>query len=399
MLTRSPNFMNVQSRVFTWVLLSSLLTTNLSVARPQWVISGNENKIDLASGVTRTVPNAALDSLSLLDFSQFPPSIQHLTNISNSVLGPPSNIAIHPDGTLALIADSIQLDPANPEKWIPAHRIHVLDLKQHPPRVIQEVEAGTQPSGLSFSPDGHLALVANRAGGSVSVLSVDSKQASVRVVGEVLLAQPADEVSDVAFTPDGKKAFVSVREKNLLRELLIQGTTVTATTRKFSTYGRPYRVLVTPDGGLLLTAGSGAGNGPDVDAMTVIDLDAKPARTTDLVRIGFSPESIELSPDGRWLVAVMMEGSNLPPEDPARSERGWIVLLERKARTFEVRQRVPVGRIPEGAAFSPDGKHLVVQCHPDRKLWIFDVTRSGLRDTGIRLDVPGMPSGIRSGKR
>jgi hypothetical protein len=39
-----------------------------------------------------------------------------------------------------------------------------------------------------------------------------------------------------------------------------------------------------------------------------------------------------------------------------------------------------------------------VQCHPDRELWIFDVNGSTVKDSGVRIKVPGMPSALRAGK-
>ncbi len=357
-----------------------------------WVVSANEAKIDLTSGQSVLVPKAGPDTLSLLDFASFPPVVSHITNVSNSVLGPPSNVAVAPDGTYALIADSIQVDPVNPGKWFPARRMHILDLTQSPPRVSGEVRTGLQPSGVAISPNGRWVLVANRAGGSVSVFR--ARGSELTPVKEIPLAQFADEVSDVTISPDGTRALVSIRERQHLRELRIGIDDVTASERKYSTYGRPYRVLITPDGQLGLTAGAGAGNGPDVDALTVLDLTSPIPRTTDLVPIGVSPESLDLSPDGQWLIAVIMNGSNLAASDPAYSRQGQIVVLQRVGKTFHRKQTLSVGRIPEGAVFTPDGRHVVVQCHPDRELWILEMGRSGLRDTGLRIPVPVMPSGI-----
>ena len=375
-------------------LLILLLTTPAWGSSPRWVISANEGKIDLSSGTRRVLREAPPDTVTLLDFAQFPPSVRHLTNISNTVLGPPSNVAITPDGRFALIADSVRLDSSNTNGYRPARRLHLLDLVAEPPRVVAEGEAGEQVSGVCVAPNGRTVLVANRASGSVSVLRLEG--ASLRTLAEIPLALPVDEVSDVAITPDGRRAFVSVRERGHLRELILDGEKVTATSRKFSTYGRPYRVLVTPDSQLVLTAGEGAGNGGDKDALTVIDLTADPARATDFIALGTGPETLDLSPDGKLLIAVIMNGSNLLPTDPWRTEHGQIVLLERSGKTFKRRQVMEVGRIPEGAVFTPDGRHVVVQSHPERKLWILDVTRSGLVDSGLRIDVPGMPSGLSS---
>jgi DNA-binding beta-propeller fold protein YncE len=359
------------------------------------MISGNENKIDLASGAAVVVPDAPPDSITLLDFSRFPPAVRHLENIPNSVIGPPSNIAILPDGGLALIADSLKLDSTAAAGWVPESVVHVLDLKSDPPRLTGRVTTGRQPSGMSITPDGKRALVANRADGTVSVLAIDGR--SVRARETVEVCEPAESVSDVAIHPNGRLALASVQKGGYLAVLIIGPETVQATGRKVSVYGQPYRCVITPDGELALTAGQGFGNGLDRDALSVIDLRSDPIRTIDYVAVGAVPESIEISPDGRWVAAVTMEGSNLAADDPLRGEQGAVVLLERRGRTFERVQELPVGRIPEGVAFTPDGKHLVVQCHPDRELWLFEMRDGRLRDTGERIAVPGMPSSLRAG--
>lgn len=366
-------------------------STALAAAH-QWVLSANEAKLDLSSGVSRVVASEGNDSLTLLDFAQFPPSVVHLPHVSNTVLGPPSNVSITPDGHWALVSDSIRLDPANPGKWLPNRFIHVLDLSKSPPQRVGQGEAGDQPSGLAIAPNGRLVLVANRAGGSVSVLRLTGGH--LERLNEIILALPADEVSDVTISADGRRAFVSVRLRGYLRELLIDGENVTATERKFSAYGRPYRIQLTPDGALALTAGEGFGNGSDTDALSIIDLSSAAPHTAGYVLLGRAPETIELSPDGRWLAAVLMNGSNLPPGDSFHTDHGQIVLLERSGKTFKKRQIVDVGAIPEGAIFTPDGKHLVVQCHPEQRLWIFSVSSRGLKDTGQRIAVPGRPSGL-----
>ena len=80
-----------------WVPIGLLLLALASPASAQIIISGNENKIDLTSGAPKVIPPLAPDSISILNFSTFPPSVQHIRDIPNSVIGPPSNIAITPD--------------------------------------------------------------------------------------------------------------------------------------------------------------------------------------------------------------------------------------------------------------------------------------------------------------
>src|SRR5438552_4571883 len=376
------------------VLFGALLVAFTAPVSAQLVISGNENKIDLTSGAPRVVPPVAPDSISILDFSSFPPSVRHLNDIPNSVIGPPSNIAITPDRRLALVANSLKLDAANPTNWVPESFVHVLDLTTAPPRVIGRVTTGRQPSGISIAPNGALALVANRADGTVSALAIRDK--AVNSTQTVKVCEPQESVSDVAISPDGKLALASAQKGGYLAVLQIDGNQVTATGRKLSSYGQPYRVVITPDGELALTAGQGYGNGKDRDAITVIDLKSKPMRAMDYIPIGAAPESIEISPDGKRLAAVVMNGSNLGPEDPNHSQNGVVVLLARRGRTFRVVDEHSVGRIPEGVAFTSDGKYLVLQCHPDRQLWIFSVKGGRLKDSGQRIKVPGMPSSDRA---
>ena len=371
----------------------------LALAAPasaQIIVSGNENKIDLTSGTPKVVPPLAPDSISILNFSKFPPSVQHLSDIPNSVIGPPSNIAITPNGRIALISNSLKVDPQDAANWVPESFVHVLDLTANPPKVVGQARTGRQPSGLSIAPNGRLALVANRADGTISVLSIRGQE--VTAIRTMKVCEPQESVSDVAISPDSRLALASAQKGGYLSVLKIDGDTVTPTGQKLSAYGQPYRVVITPDGALALTAGQGYGNGIDRDAVSVIDLTARPMRTLDYIPVGAAPESIEISPDGRLLAAVVMNGSNLGPSDPNRSTHGDLVLLARRDKTFRVVEKRPIGRIPEGVAFTSDGKYLVVQCHPDRELWIFSVNRGRLKDTGQRIKVPGMPSSLRASR-
>ncbi len=361
----------------------------------QLVISGNENKIDLTKGDPKFISKAEPDSLSLIYFSAFPPRVQHVRGISNSVIGPPSNVAITPDGQLALVADSIAANPADAAKWVPAKTVHVLDLTQEPPSVIADVAVGAQPSGMSITPDGKMALVANRADGTVSILRIDGK--TVTAAGAVEVCEPAEGASDVAISPDGRLALVSINKGGCLRVLAISETgDVKCTERTLSVFGMPYRCVITPDGELGVVAGGGQGMFPDTDALSIVDLRENPIRTIDYIPIGSGPESIEISPDGKLLVAVLMDGSNLAPDNPQRTDRGRLLVMARRGMKFERTESLPLDRIPEGVAFTSDGRYLVVQCHPSKQLWVFQVNDGRVIDTGHRITVPGFPSSLRA---
>src|SRR5881397_2445170 len=123
----------LRKRLFSTVTVVLAFAPSMSA---QIVISGNENKIELTSGAPKVIKASAPDSISILDFSKFPPSVEHLTDVPNSVVGPPSNIAITPDRKLALIANSLEVDPTNPTNWVPENFVHVSDLSAKPAKLI-----------------------------------------------------------------------------------------------------------------------------------------------------------------------------------------------------------------------------------------------------------------------
>ena len=61
----------------------------------------------------------------------------------------------------------------------PDNKVFLIDLKATPPKVIGTITVGKQPSGMAISPKGDLALVANRADGTISVLSIRGKDVLV----------------------------------------------------------------------------------------------------------------------------------------------------------------------------------------------------------------------------
>ncbi len=363
----------------------------------QLVVSGNENKLDASGGDPRVVPNPPPDTLTILDFANFPPAITHITNIANSVIGPPSNVAVHPNGRMALVASSIRIPSSTATNWVPDNRIYILDLKQRPPQIVGEVASGLQPSGMSFTSDGRKVLVANRAEGTISVFAVDGFE--LKQIQSIKVCEPADHVSDVAIAPDGNLALASIKVGGYVAALRFDGREFVAAKRKISVSGQPYRILITPDGSLGLVAGLGIGKGIDVDQMSIIDLRGREPRTIDHVPLGTVPESIELSPDGRLLAAVVMDGSSLAPGDPLRTEKAHLVILERKGITFLRRQRLEIPPIPSGVVFTGDGRYLVVQCSSTRELLVFEVHGSRVQATGTRIRVPGMPASIRAGPK
>src|SRR5439155_15247035 len=114
------------------------------------------------------------------------------------------------------------------------------------------VVVGKQPSGLSINRAGDLALIANRADNSISVLSIQGKE--VKLIDTVPMGEM---VAAVVFTPDGKRAFAAKFPGHKVALLDVDGRKVTYSKRDLPVGLWPYNLGVTPDGKLALTADNG----------------------------------------------------------------------------------------------------------------------------------------------
>ena len=385
-----------------WVAALTALVGALAIgaASAQTVIVGNDEKVSWDEN-GKTVPREpGHDTLSVLDISKpDAPVVAATIPLPNTVVGPPVNLAIHPSGAFALVANSVNAE-RDGDKWknVPDDKVFIVDLKTNPPKVVGTVNTGKQPSGLAISPKGDFALVANRADGTVSVLAIGGKD-DVKVTDTVSVGAPADQVSAVAITPDGKRALAAKAAANKVALLSIEGGKVTYDKRDLPVGIYPYNLGVTPDGKLVITANNGAGGGSDgnVDTVSVIDLDANPARVIDHVVIGDAPEGFAVSPKGGLAVAVLLQGSNADPKAFYYHPGGAVVALKIDGKKVTKTGEVQVGGLPEGVAFSPDGAYLYVGNFMNGDMSILKVDGDKLTDTGQKLKLPGHPASMRAG--
>jgi DNA-binding beta-propeller fold protein YncE len=366
----------------------------------RWAISTNDNKNYLENGVVKVAASPAPDTISLIDLSVSPPRLSAELDVPGSVQGPPTSVAITPDESLALVTSPMKLDPADPTKLIADDRISVVDLKSTPPRLLATVQGGKQPSGISISRDGKLALVANRAEGSVSVLTIEGQ--TVTVVGKVTLSDPAKpdqkpQTAHVAISPDGKLALVTNDADHRLTLLAINGTTVTVT-RDFYAGLKPYALDIAPNGKFAVVGNLGFGLG-DLDTVSLIDLETQPPRVVDTVTVGISTEGVKVSPDSTAAVAVVQNGSNKAPEFPYRSANSKLVMLKIEGKTLKKAAEALIGGWAQGATFSSDGRQILAGVMVEKRVEVFQWNGTALTDTGARIPLRGGSAAIRTADR
>src|SRR6516162_8048442 len=185
-------------------LAAALLIVPLfpSLAAAQLAVSANDAKAVLVNGVNTVPPNPADDTVTIIDLGVSPPKVVGELKAPSSVVGPPQNVAIAPDESIALISSNMKLDAADPKKLVPDNRVSVIDLKATPPAVIATLEAGLGPAGISINRAGTLALIANRNDGTVSIFTVSGK--TLTAAGKIDFDNPRSGPSSVAFSPDGR---------------------------------------------------------------------------------------------------------------------------------------------------------------------------------------------------
>jgi DNA-binding beta-propeller fold protein YncE len=375
--------------------LALLAATAIPARAAPYMIVGNDEKPGTDAQGKPIVNPTGKDTILIVDVAKpEEPKIVATLPLENSIVGPPVNLAISPNGSIALVADSMTVAEENGvRKQVPTDKLFVIDLKANPPKLVQTLNLGKQPSGLSFSPKGDMALVANRADGTISVLKIDGTQ--VTQTGTVPISPG---VSHVEFTADGKHALALKSPDNKIAVLDVDGDKVTYNKLDLPTYAFPYNVVVSPDSKLAITADNGNGGSSDgnADAVSVIDLEGAHPHVIGHVTVEDAPEGLAMSPKGDLAVAVNVNGSNMK-QAWFHHPNGSITVLRIQGKTVTPIKTVEVGAFPEAAAFSPDGGYIYVGNYADQDFSILKVDGTEVTNTGKRFKAEGHPASARMG--
>ena len=363
-----------------------------SGAVAELALSANDGKAVLIDGVNTVPANPAPDSVTVIDLSASPPKAVAEIAAPASVVGPPSSVAIARDESFALVTAATKVDAADPKKVVPDDKLTVIDLKASPPKVLAQLQAGKGAAGVSINRAGTLALVANRAEGTVSVFSIAGN--ALTPVGKVEFGNDKSGPSHVAFTPDGKTALVTRDGDNKISVLSIDGSKVEYTKRDVSAGLRPYGLDIHPNGKLAVVANIGTGSG-DADTVSLIDIESKPARVVHTVTVGQTPEGITLSPDGAFVAVSVMNGSNKPKNNPFFNDYGLVKLLSVKGKELVPLTEAKVGHWCQGLAWSKGNRMLLVQCMVEREIMAFGFDGKELKPAGS-IKLKAGPAGIRT---
>jgi WD40 repeat protein len=364
----------------------------ISSASAQIAVSANDNKAVLVNGVNSVPPNPADDTVTVLDLGVSPPKVIGELKAPNSVVGPPQNVAITPDESIALVSSNMKPDPADPTKLVPDYRLSVIDLKAKPPAVIATVPTGLGPAGIGINRAGTLALVANRNDGTVSVFSISGK--TLTAVGKVDFGNEKAGPSSAAFSPDGKMALVTRDGDHKISILAINGSNVTDTKKYMVGEIRPYAVQFTPKGDAAIVGNQGGGQG-DIDTISVIDLTGKAPRIVHTLDVGQIVEGLAISNDGKYVALTAQNGSNKTPDFPFYNAKGLVVVFRIDGTNLTKVAQIEAGVWDQGICWSRDGKTLLVEDMAGHALDVLKFDGRSLKVAG-EIKVSGGPAGLRT---
>jgi YVTN family beta-propeller protein len=251
------------------------------------------------------------------------------------------------------------------------------------PVVLTTIKVGAEPEGVAVSPDGGTLFVADQGSRLLSIVDTASRKVST--------IRLRNTPRFVAFSRDGRAAFVSMYEKDMSGSgMAVVDTEGRTVVRYVDTGVQPFALAVAPDGRVWVPIHSqgrvevyGAGDqirdsivavppnphavafSPDLmraftadhesDAMAIIDM-----RTDKMVKsvpVSKAPHSIAVSPDGRTVLVAGYEAAAADLVD---------------AVTLKRTGPFPVGRQPQCVAFATDGAHAFVVDEGDDTVSVLD---------------------------
>jgi DNA-binding beta-propeller fold protein YncE len=366
----------------------SLLATGPSFAATV-MLSANDGIETFRDGAYRMIPGAAGGSLTALDISVLPPQILWTLPLQQTAAGPPSGIAVTPNGAIAIVSNPATLDPKDPRKRLNGKELQVFNLGPVPPTPLAAVTLDHHPWGIAIDPSGRHALVAD-GDGTVTWLRIDGT--TVSVIAVVTLGPPSLRTMSTVFTKDGHWALVTRRGDASVSVLRIDGDTITPV-RIITVGSNPYEVIVSPGGQTAAVSNIGNNTG-DRNSITLIDLRKEPFRAVDTFAVDPTPEGIAFSPDSKTLAINSINGSNLKQVDPFFDAFSHIQLFDLTTRPARSLNTVDVGGNAQGIVFAPDGKSLIVQDFGNNQLRVLKVDPGGLADSAMHVSMPAAPSAV-----
>lgn len=247
--------------------------------------------------------------------------------------------------------------------------VSVIDIASN--TVVATIPVGSDPIGVSVSPDGKMVYIANQGSNEVSVIST-----STNSVIKTLNTGAGSEPTGVVTSPDGSRVYVTDYDNNSLT-VINTATNTIINTINIGTL--PYGIAISPDGSKLYTA--------NLEDNSISVINTATLKIESTLFPGLGPNDVCLSPDGNTLyvanylsksVAVINAVTNVKTAEinlgsailtvalnPDGSELYVTnvddnIITVINTATRAVITNIKVGKGPFGLSVTPDGRYLYV---------------------------------------
>ncbi|MBI3806906.1 MAG: YncE family protein [Nitrospirae bacterium] len=204
-----------------------------------------------------------------------------------------------------------------------------------------DIPVGALPEGVAVSPDGRKAYVANKADGTVKMLSTVTNQVIASRLLDLNVIVP---VQGIAVSPDNRRVYVAGGANGVFVLDAVNLTlvdTIPSVPAGGETQPNPQGIAVSPDGQLLYVS-----DNHDGGAVTVLNLATKTVINSISRGLGTMPLGIAPSPDGQRAYLTFTG----PPNE--------VNVYEPLSNT--ITETFAVGLGPVGIAVTPDGGKVYV---------------------------------------
>ena len=350
------------------IWLATALTLTPVAALADIAISGQDGKQVRAGDGLPMVPTP--DSVAVIEFSSSrAPRVIGSIDICSTQMGPPSAIAVAPDYSFVLATC--------PQKFVgdgklgPENKVSVIGLSDPThPKLLQTVEAGLGATGVFLNKKANIALVTGTGDDTITLFTIKDRQ--LTQASQVKLEAKA-EPRDVIIAPDGRSAYALRFGDAKVTKLAINDDQISRVA--------DFDVGVQPDGGNISADGrylfvNFFGGAPTttkgVGATAAID--TRSGKIVDAHEVGALPESVVLSPDGKYVAVVIGNGSaTVRNAANYNSIFGKLAMFQvGKGGKLTPVTDAKLGHACQGVVFSDDGKRLLVQCSVERDIRVFD---------------------------
>lgn len=357
------------------IWLATALALTPAAALSEIAISGNDGKQVRAGDGLPMVPTP--DSVSVIEFSSSrAPRIIGSINVCATQMGPPSAIAVAPDYSFVLSACPQKFGAEN--KLGPDNKVAVIGLDDvTKPKLLQTVEAGMGATGVYLTKKADIALVTGTVDATVTLFTIKDRQ--LTRASHVTLEAKADP-RDIIISRDGKFAYALRFGDAKVTKLAIKGDQLSRIA--------DFDVGVQPDGGSLTHDGrylivNNFGGSPTTakgSAATTVT-DTRTGKITYAVEVGALPETVALSPDGKYVALVIGNGSaTVPNAANFNSVFGKMSVFRVGKGDLAHIADAQLGHACQGAVWSDDNKRLLVQCSVERDIRVYDFDGKALTE-------------------